>query len=333
MKITVILCTYNRCQSLVETLEDVAASRLEGSVEWEVLVVDNNSTDRTREVVEELSSRCPGRFRYLFEPQQGKSHALNAGVRESRGDVLAFVDDDVTVEPTWLQNLTATLDGGKWAGVGGRTLLAGTFSPPEWMTMEGSDNHGDLLAALFDLGPGPCELNRPPYGVNMAFRREMFEKHGPFRTDLGPQPGSEIRSEDTEFGRRLMAAGEKLGYEPSAVVYHPVHENRVQKSFFLRWHFDFGRAMVREWGSGPDILGISRRCFTFFKFVGTVLPRALLRWMLTLNPQRRFFRKCQVWTTVGQIVEIRRQWHNARGRSNCSTQGQAKAVVPKLTGL
>jgi glycosyltransferase involved in cell wall biosynthesis len=331
MKITVILCTYNRCQSLIQILEDVAASRLGNSVEWEVLVVDNNSTDRTREVVEDFCSRWPDRFRYLFEPQQGKSYALNAGVREARGDVLAFVDDDVRVGPTWLENLTAALDHGKWAGAGGRTLLPGTFSPPEWMTMEGSDHHGDILAALFDLGLEPCELNRPPYGANMAFRREMFEKHGLFRTDLGPQPGNEIRSEDTEFGRRLMAAGENLRYEPSAVAYHPVHENRIQKNFFLRWHFDFGRAMVREWEFGPDILGISRCCFTFFKFVGTVLPRAILRWMVNVNPRRRFFRKCQVWTTAGQIVEIRRQWHSSRGRSTCSTQGQGKAAAPKLT--
>jgi len=328
MKITVILCTYNRCQSLVNTLEDVAASKLEDSVEWEVLVVDNNSKDRTREVVAEISRRYPGRFRYLFEPQQGKSYALNTGVREARGHVLAFVDDDVAVEPTWLQNLTAPLDGGKWAGAGGRTLLPGAFSPPEWMTMEGRDSQGDVLAALFDIGPEPCELNRPPYGTNMAFRREMFEKHGLFRTDLGPQPGSEIRSEDTEFGRRLMAAGEKLRYEPSAIAYHPVHENRMQKSFFLRWHFDFGRAMVREWGFGPDILGISRRGFTLFKFVATILPFATLRWVVTLNPRRRFFHKCWVWATAGQIVEIHRQWQNARERSR---SGQGEAAAPKLT--
>ncbi len=122
----------------------------------------------------------------------------------------------------------------------------------------------------------------------MAFRREMFEKHGFFRTDLGPQPGSEIRSEDTEFGRRLMAAGEKLLYEPSAIAYHPVHENRMQKNFFLRWHFDYGRAMVREWGSGPDILGISRRRFTLLKLSGASLPWEVLRWAVILNPQRRF---------------------------------------------
>jgi glycosyltransferase involved in cell wall biosynthesis len=329
MKITVILCSYNRCGTLVRTLEDVAALKLADSVEWEVLVVDNNSSDCTQEVVENLCCRYPGRFRYLLEPKHGKSFALNTGVREARGDVLVFMDDDVTVEPMWLQNLTAALGDGKWAGAGGRTLLARPFSPPEWMAMEGPDSLGGVLAALFDLGPEPCELDRPPYGANMAVRREMFEKHGLFRTDLGPSPDRDIPrpNEDTEFGRRLMAAGEHLRYEPSAIAYHPVLDNRIEKSYFLSWYFDYGRAMVREWECGPDILGISRRCLAFFRFVGTWLPWVILRWMVTMNPQQRFFRKCWVWATAGQIVEIRRQWRNAKDRSDCSIQ----SAVPRLS--
>jgi glycosyltransferase involved in cell wall biosynthesis len=86
---------------------------------WEILVVDNNSKDRTREVVEDFCRRDPDHFRYVFEPQQGKSFALNSGIREARGDVVAFMDDDVTVEPTWLQNLTADLWSGQWTGAGG----------------------------------------------------------------------------------------------------------------------------------------------------------------------------------------------------------------------
>ena len=99
MRITVILCTLNRCQSLAETLESIAISTLPDSVDWEILVVDNNSTDHTREVVEEFGRRYPDRFRYIFEPRPGKSYALNAGIREAQGEILAFTDDDVTVEP------------------------------------------------------------------------------------------------------------------------------------------------------------------------------------------------------------------------------------------
>jgi glycosyltransferase involved in cell wall biosynthesis len=132
MDITVILCTFNRCATLAKALSSVAASALPESVQWEVLVVDNNSTDRTRAVVEEICSRHPGRFRYLFEARQGKSYALNTAVQTALGDLLAFVDDDVTVEPTWLHKLSAALQDSKWAGVGGRILPEEAFSPPHW---------------------------------------------------------------------------------------------------------------------------------------------------------------------------------------------------------
>src|ERR1019366_3158512 len=109
MKTTVIVCTYNRCQVLAKTLESVAASKVPDSVEWEVLIVDNNSSDQTREVVEDFCRRYPGRFRYLFERRQGLSSARNAGIRESQSEILAFTDDDATVEPDWLWNLTSAL--------------------------------------------------------------------------------------------------------------------------------------------------------------------------------------------------------------------------------
>src|SRR5208283_4457645 len=107
MRISVILCTYNRASILISALESIVAQTLPESVEWEVLVVDNNSCDQTREVVEDFCRRYPRRFRYVFEPNQGLSHARNSGIREALGEVLAFMDDDVTVEPGWLDNLTA----------------------------------------------------------------------------------------------------------------------------------------------------------------------------------------------------------------------------------
>src|SRR5262245_28573416 len=107
MKLTVILCTYNRCTSLSKALESLVLSELPTTIPWDVLVVDNNSHDETRDVVQNFSSRYPGLFKYLFESKQGKSHALNAGIREAQGDVLAFMDDDVNVGTSWLRNFTS----------------------------------------------------------------------------------------------------------------------------------------------------------------------------------------------------------------------------------
>jgi len=314
MKITIIMCTYNRCQTTAKALGSVAASTLPDSVKWEVVVVDNNSTDQTREVVEDFCCRHPGRVRYVFEPQQGLSHARNAGIREAQGDILAFTDDDVTVEPTWLQNLTAGLSDGEWAGAGGRTLLAQPFSPPPWLGLEEPYNLGGALAALFDLGDRPCRLSRAPYGANMAFQKKMFKKYGTFRTDLDRCGTGMLSNGDTEFGRRLLNAGERLRYEPAAMVYHPVPEHRTQQSYFLKWYFNYGRAMVREWKRGPDIWGIPRRFFTFLKLVAAVLPVETVRWIVARKPEHRFFRKCWAWVTIGQVLEIYRQWRNAKAQ-------------------
>ena len=308
MKTTVILCTYNRCKSLAKALGSIATQTLPESVDWEVLVVDNNSSDQTREVVEDFCRWYPHRFRYLFEPQQGKSYALNAGIREAKGEILAFMDDDVTVDPRWLDHLTAPLHSGEWAGSGGRTIPTQTFIPPDWLAADGPYSMMGILYAHFDLGDKPCELDRAPYGTNMAFRKQMFATYGFFRTDLGPSSNKEIPrpNEDCEFGRRLMAAGERLRYVPSAVVYHPPPENRIQKAYFLTWWFDYGRAMVREWGRGPAVLGIPRPYLNILKLATTTMAQRIRRWMLALDPQRRFYYKCRVWVTAGQIKEYYR---------------------------
>jgi len=306
MRITVILCTHNRCRSLARALESVAASEVPNSIEWEVLVVDNNSRDQTREVVQDFCARYPDRFRYLFEPRPGKSYALNSGVREARGVILAFMDDDVTVEPTWLQTLTATLHDNEWAGTGGRILPEKAFSPPDWLALDGPYAMGGILA-LFELGDTAGQLDLPPYGTNMAFRKELFEKYGGFRTDLGPTPGSEIRNEDTEFGGRVMKAGERLRYEPSAVVYHEVPQGRLRKEYFLRWWFDYGRAKIREKSKRPDVWGIRRHYVSISNRLLRILPRQIMRWLQSSDPRERFFKKCWVWATVGEVVEIYRR--------------------------
>lgn len=231
MNVTVIVCTYNRCRSLANTLDSVAVSVLPESVEWEVLVVDNNSSDGTRDVVEQFLRRYPNRFRYLFEPCQGKSYALNSGIREAQGKILAFMDDDVTVERTWLKNLTSSLRGDEWAGAGGRILPRHAFTSPRWLALDGPYSLVGVLG-LFDRGNVAGELDWPPHGANMCFRKEMFERYGFFRTDLGPPP-VEVGGEDTEFGRRLVSAGERLRYEASAAVYHDVAEQRLCKEYFL----------------------------------------------------------------------------------------------------
>ena len=298
MNITAILCTYNRCDVLPTALESLARSTFPGPAQWEVLVVDNNSNDRTRAVVEDFIRRYPGRFRYLFEGHPGKSYALNSGIREAHGDVLAFLDDDVTVEPIWLHNLTAPLADSQWAGSAGKIVLQWPPSLPNWLAVEGPyARHG---FPAFDKGPTAKELVGPAFGANMAFRKAIFEKYGGFRTDLGPSTNGKIPTpgEDTELGRRVQAAGGRLRYEPSALVYHPIPADRIRKDRLLKWWFDQGRADALQLPIHP-----------VREFVG--ICTGSLRWIASLKPSARFYYKLLVWQKAGRLVEFYRR-RNAR---------------------
>jgi glycosyltransferase involved in cell wall biosynthesis len=298
MKISVILCTYNRCQILPKALQGLAGQMLPESEECEVLVVDNNSTDQTRDVVVDFRRRYPGRFQYLFEAQQGLSHARNAGIKEARGDVVVFLDDDVTVTATWLERLVAPLRGGKYVGGGGRVLPEWTCAPPRWLSVEG--RYALAPFAIFDLGQEAGPLLEPPLGANMAFQKKMFERYGNFRTDLGRCGTGMISNEDTEFGRRLLNGGEALHYEPSAVVYHPVSEDRLRKSYFLKWWFGKGRSDIRQ--AGPRA-GTRHFIGGIPLYLFRNLIRWTLAWILAFSPRQRFQNKLRVWGVAGAIVE------------------------------
>ncbi len=316
MWVTVILCTYNRSKDLLKALNGVLASRFDDPVDWEVLVVDNNSHDDTSEVVNEFKRQSPERIRYLFEPQPGKSNALNAGIREASGEIIAFMDDDVVVDPRWLQNLINPLSKAQWSGVGGRILPIQEIPLPGWMTLHGPYSQAGVVAAGFDLGDRPHELEVAPYGANMAYRKSVFKRYGGFRVDLGPSPDPNIprHTEDTEFGRRVLAGGGRIVYEPSAIVRHPVSADRVKKRYILKWWFDFGRAECRVVGRKSNILGIPRYLISIPLMTVTMLLPTAVRWLVTLNKPKRFFLRCWMWSIIGQMLETHRQRHNVVGK-------------------
>jgi glycosyltransferase involved in cell wall biosynthesis len=297
--VSIILCTYNRAKLLKQALESLSRLSSPDVPSREILIVDNNSTDDTALVARDYARRDPTRFRLIDEKRQGKSFALNTGIQKARGEILAFTDDDVTFDSHWLLELVRPFQQPECLGVGGKIVPVWPIEKPGWLQLEGPYR---LMSAIvsFDLGDEPCPIKTPPYGANMAFRRQAFQKYGLFRTDLGPTAGTEIRGEDTEFCWRLIDAGEPLTYAPGSIVYHPVEKNRMEKGFFSSWYYDYGRASIRQKGipSGAfRLFGIP--VYHLFKS----LPLNAFKWVFALSPARRLYYKLNACLVAGKIAE------------------------------
>ena len=295
---SVIICTYNRVNSLQKTLKSLEATVLPAELPWELIVVDNNSSDATRAVVEGFARTSRFPVRYVFEGTQGLCHARNTGITVARGEVIAFTDDDVTVDPYWLWHLTRTFDQYDCMGVAGRIVPVWTCKKPSWLEMDGPYR---LMSAIvsFDLGEELCEIKTPPFGANMAFKKTAFEKYGLFRTDLDRSGSSLLSGGDTEFGRRLLQGQERLIYAPQAVVYHPVEPQRTEKKYFQLWYFNYGRSSIRY----PGIPANAACYFGVPTYLFRNLFASFLQWALTLNLRRRFYHKLRLYQVVGAIAE------------------------------
>src|SRR3989338_5901430 len=122
MFLSVIVATYNRAQTLQKTLESILNQKTLGAFDFEIILVDNNSNDNTKEIVEALKKKAGGRLRYFFEPKQGKAFAINKGIGEAKGEILAFTDDDAVVDELWLWNIFECFKVHRCDGLCGRIL-------------------------------------------------------------------------------------------------------------------------------------------------------------------------------------------------------------------
>jgi glucosyl-dolichyl phosphate glucuronosyltransferase len=242
---TVLICTYNRANLLGETLDAIAKVR--ATLAWEVVVVDNNSTDHTRSVVESRQTGYPVTLRYLFEPHQGNSFALNTGIASTNATIIAFTDDDVIVSENWLQEACAPmLSNPAIDYTGGPVRPIWDAPPPAWVDQARSDLWGTL--AILDYGPTSFvfeERQRVPLGANMAVRRTLFDRVGKFDTNLGRVRNSLRGQAQAEFFCRSRIAGACGVYVPAMAVDHHVPGPRLTRSYFRRWWFMKGHGRHR----------------------------------------------------------------------------------------
>jgi glucosyl-dolichyl phosphate glucuronosyltransferase len=236
--VSVIICTYNNVGSLQKTLQSFHEMTSSPDPHWELIVVDNNSKDTTKEEVERFRLSSGLDVRYAFEGNQGLSHARNCGIKLARGEVIAFTDDDVLVDPQWLNEIVKTFEGFKADCAGGKIIPVWPGARPTWFTR---DMEGYL--ALLDYGDDIIEINQANqmlFGANIAFSRAILDKVGPFNTALGRIGGKLYSHEEKDLFERIILSGGKVVYQPRAIVHHVIGTNRTKKAYFRKWRFDDG---------------------------------------------------------------------------------------------
>lgn len=244
--ITIAIPTHNRAEELRLTLAGFSRLRTERVGDWEVLVIANNCTDGTHDVVRSAAGDFGGRLRCVDESRPGLNHARNRAIAEARHEVIAFLDDDVDLDPGWLQGLVSAIRdlaaaGQDWAAIGGRALLIYPGPRPAWL----ADSAEGLLSKI-DCGPARRAATVDEvFGLNMVLRREWLQRVGGFRGDMDRVGKCLISGGDTDLVQRLSDAGGKLFYEPAACLGHRVAPGRLRRRWFLSRCYWGGRSNAR----------------------------------------------------------------------------------------
>jgi len=280
-KICIIVATYNRAKSLasflasLDSLEDIDSTTLE------VLIVDNDSTDTTRDLLIEEQQK-PRKFllRVLKEEQRGQSSAINRGLSACHGEIICLLDDDVVVDRRWIEGILYSYRSSDFDAFQGRVLPG----------VDPSGNPADTKRLYYynipiiDRGERIKEVNAF-VGAHMTFRRKVFEKVGFFDVRLGP--GTSGFGGDTKFSSRVRAAGFKIGYSPHMVVYHELDPNRYGGKY--------NRSVRYR-------MGLSESLYLYQSLAWNVFPKFIkysLRWLFyRLSCQRR-----RAYKAEGRLVK------------------------------
>ena len=234
--ISVVICTYNRAKHLYCALRSISEQTCPVG-RFEVIVVDNNSKDETREVVVRFQNQLPNLF-YVLEEEQGLSVARNRSLKEARAPLVAFLDDDARAEPDWLDKMVAAFETvtPKPTVVGGRVWLdwGDEGKGPKWLPQRYLS-----LYSYLDHGNSARFLSRKDYlvGANIAFRRHKLLELGGFDTHLGRKGTVLLSGEETAVIAKCHDADQPVYYEPDAVVWHTVQGERQRRRWLLRRMF------------------------------------------------------------------------------------------------
>jgi hypothetical protein len=307
IRVTVAVITFNRSRQLRQALtgilrQDYPADR------WELLVIDNNSTDDTRDVVASFVTTMPSPRR-IVETRQGLDYGRNRAIEEARGDLIVLVDDDVLVEPDWLAQLVAPFSSEsahRIGVVGGEVVPVFPDGLPAWQ--EGA--HRPLG---FRNDPGPLPPGQAPMGANFAFPKWVFVRFGTFDPRLDRQGSRLFGGGDTEMIRRLRTVGLEAWFVPGAKVLHQIPAERLTLGYALRHAFDSARSRVVDQIRGlsesqktPFGFMLSRAAANVLKAVCFLVLAALLMLVLRTGGAKRAL--VRSWRCCGYLYQIARAW-------------------------
>lgn len=312
---SVLLTTLNRATSLHATLTRLAKLDA-GGLDWEVIVVDNGSSDDTPVVLSQAMQWDDFPLRTYVQPAPGKSRALNLALEYVRGELIIFVDDDVLMAPDWLQAYS-----GGWKRWPDKHIFGGQIRPlfpedaPVWVQDPRYVNQSPMFAR-YEPADDECITEALPHGPNMAITRRLI---GDFRFDEKVGPGGDYKSMgcETEFVRRLIkASGEAIVYVPDAFVHHVVRPDQVTKKAIWSRAYKWGRSKAlvnRRSVRGVRVFGVPLKTW----FAAT---RSLLRFApFYFGPQHWHLRHGWKWhVRRGQVsgyLEARRfgiETHDSR---------------------
>jgi glycosyltransferase involved in cell wall biosynthesis len=254
LSVTTAICTWNRSKSLGVTLLSLQRLIIPPGIDWEVIIVNNNCTDDTDEIVEQFTDGLP--IRLLHEKQQGLSNARNCAVEAAKGDYILWTDDDVIVDPNWLAAyVDAFRTWPKAALFGGPIKLKLEGNPPPWLVEMLCDKSLASVYAHRDLSNIPIELNSTkwtsiPYGANLCIRMRE-QRNFRYNPNLGRCRNGQIRGEETDVVKTMLNSDAEGWWVPGAIVHHVITEDLQTQAHLRRYFMGAGRSLVREGPKDP----------------------------------------------------------------------------------
>ncbi|MEQ9440555.1 MAG: glycosyltransferase [Cyclobacteriaceae bacterium] len=224
--LSIVVCTYNRAVYIGKTLEHLIQQTIDNT-DYEVVIVNNKSTDQTAEICQGFIRRNPeAPIQYVLETNQGHSYSRNRGIQESKGEIVAFIDDDAFVHPDFGANIISYFRKHPAVqAIGGKILPVYEGKSPAWMS------HFLLpLVSALDMGnqARPFTGRKFPVGANIAFRKSVFDRYGLFNVALGRIGNGLMGGDEKELIYRLKTNNEPVFYVPDVVVDHIIPEKRLQ---------------------------------------------------------------------------------------------------------